>query len=176
MFSKLLQICFIGTLSLSQPAFSNEIANSICNYGKNKAGNPVPKPTLEQMKLVMPQLQSYLGAFGLLQVAHQCELDTTRHAALLFRATEAIGCRPESRMNDNAIAAAKHEESTNYKASVLFKNARNNSAAGVDEVCAAVARFDPNAIEVTSPEDSTTLNRLVRDTETRLRRIWHVEK
>ena len=176
MLSKLLQIWFVGILTLSQPAFSNEAANSICNYGKGKAGNPIPEPTQEQMKIIMPQLQSYLGASGLLQVAHQCKLDTSRHAALLFRATEAIGCGPESRMNDNAIAAAKHEESTNYKASVLFKNARNNSAAAVDEVCAAIAQFDPNAVEVTSPEDSTTLNRLVRDAEIRLRTIWHGEK
>ena len=175
-FLKLLKVFAFGFLFLPQQALANEASNYICNSGKDKAGNRLPEPTMEHMRALLPQLQSYIGLHSMLMVAHQCKLDTSRHAALIFRATESMGCALDSRLHAVAVASANHEEKTNYKVALLFKNARSNSIGGVDEVCTAVAQFDPDAFDVMSLKDASAINRLVRDVEAKLHAIWHGEK
>lgn len=102
-----------------------------------------------------------LAASGLVKVTHHCELDTTRAAALMFRATEALGCTPGSAWHDLAVATANHDEETNYRTAVFFSQARANNPDGVAALCASIDDVDLEGIDATSLEDATALSRTV---------------
>lgn len=171
--TRLPQLLFITLLFLPAPVLSDVAAEYLCNGGKDRSGNALQSPTLEQTREIHPQTRNQLSASSLLKLAHQCSLETSRHADLLFRATEAMGCGPESLMARSAINTANHADETNYKVAVLFRNARQNSAEDVDAVCDEIAKIDPDEIDVMSLEDATALGRRLGEFEVELRALWH---
>ncbi len=171
--SRLLRIAVVGLLLLSQPVFADEATEFICNAGKDRLGKDLPRPTAEQTQAILPLVLSHLNASTLLKVAHQCALDTSSHAALLFRAADTLGCTPGTSLYETTIATANHDEETNYRVAVLFNEARESSAEDVRAFCQDIAEINPEPFEVTSLEQATELSRLVGSLESTLRGIWY---
>ena len=158
---------------MSQPALPGEASDYLCNSGKDSAGNALPMPTAEQVSAIEPQMRIQSRAIVLLKHAHQCGQDTTRHADLLLRATQAIGCAPESDMSVKMAAIIRHDGETTKDMAFMFKQARKNNPEKLDQLCADIATVDPDPVDVTSASDAQDFGVRVTDFIITIGRIWN---